>query len=127
MPKLQTPLSSDSGSHKVQHYLNAISLKIKASLPTIDGTPANYTDLERAPGVCSIANGFSGVTSMVSELLRCEVRLFTLFTLHHLGPGVINGDLGLPAVTVLVDIFEAAPAAPRNELKAVDKLARRLV
>ena len=63
----------DSGSHKVQHFFNAISLKIKASLLTIDGPPENSSDLERAH--CARSNGdeFSGGPSMFTEIWRCEV------------------------------------------------------
>ena len=43
-------VSGDPGSHKVQHYLNAISLKLEVSMLTIDGPPENSMDLERAPG-----------------------------------------------------------------------------
>ena len=66
----------DSGSQKVQHYLNAISLKIEASLLTDDGPPEKPSDLDLAPGARSIANAFSGGPSIVNELQRCENMAF---------------------------------------------------
>ena len=50
----------ESGSQKVQHDLHAISLKIEASLLTIDGPPENSTDLERAAAARLIDEEFSG-------------------------------------------------------------------
>ena len=67
-PNARAPAPPDSGSHKVQHYLNAISLKIEASLLTIDGPPENSSELERALGARSIADEFSGGPSIVSKL-----------------------------------------------------------
>ena len=52
----------------VQHYLNAISLKIEASLLTDDGPPEYSLDLERAPGAHLIADEFSGGPSIANEL-----------------------------------------------------------
>ena len=51
---------TESGSQKVQHDLHAISLKIEASLLTIDGPPENSTDLERAAAARLIDDEFSG-------------------------------------------------------------------
>ena len=66
----------ESGSQKVQHDLHAISLKIEASLLTIDGPPENSTDLERAAAARSIDDEFSGGPSIVNELQRCENAAF---------------------------------------------------
>ena len=56
-------VSGDSGFRKVQHYLNAISLKIEVSKHALtrsrNGPPENSTDLERAPRARSIADVFS--------------------------------------------------------------------
>ena len=70
----------DSGSHKVQHFFNAISLKIKANLLTIDGPPENSSDLERAAAARSIADEFSGGPSIVNALQRCENTRFHIHT-----------------------------------------------
>ena len=68
--------SFESGSQKVQHDLHAISLKIEASLLSIDGPPENSTDLERAAAARSIDDEFSGGPSIVNELQRCENTTF---------------------------------------------------
>ena len=66
----------DSGSHKVQHYLNAISLKIEVSLLTIDGPPKYSADLEWAAAAQSIGVEFLGGPSILSQLQRCENAAF---------------------------------------------------
>ena len=58
----------------------AISLKIKASLLTIDGPPENSSDLERAAAARSIADEFSGGPSIVNALQRCENTRFHIHT-----------------------------------------------
>ena len=70
----------DSGSHKLQHYLNAISLKIETSLLTTDGPPEISSDLERAPGAHSIADEFLGGPSIVNEQQNCENTAFHIHT-----------------------------------------------
>ena len=70
----------------MQHYLNAISLKIEVSLLTIDGPPKYSADLEWAAAAQSIGVEFLGGPSILSQL-HVKMRLFT-FTLHHLGSGV---------------------------------------
>ena len=59
-------MTYDSKSYKVQHYLNAISLKVEASLLTIDNPPESSSDLERAPGAHSIADVFLNGPSIVT-------------------------------------------------------------
>ena len=64
----------------MQHFFNAISLKIKANLLTIDGPPENSSDLERAAAARSIADEFSGGPSIVNALQRCENTRFHIHT-----------------------------------------------
>ena len=51
-------LGKDSGSQKVQHYLDVISYKIKAVAPLAMRTSKYSPDSERAPGARSIAVEF---------------------------------------------------------------------
>ena len=92
----------DSGSHKVQHFFNAISLKIKANLLTIDGPPENSSDLERAAAARSIADEFSGGPSIVNALQRCEN---TRFHIHTAPFGILSPKL------------KAKPKAQRSRLR----------
>ena len=92
----------DSGSHKVQHFFNAISLKIKAKLLTIDGPPENSSDLERAAAARSIADEFSGGPSIVNALQRCENTRFHI----HTAPFGIRSRLWL---YVSVNIVATSP------------------
>ena len=84
----------------MQHDLHAISLKIEASLLTIDGPPENSTDLERAAAARSIDDEFSGGPSIVNELQRCEN---TAFHVHAAPFGIrtLLGELGWHAVEVV--------------------------
>ena len=80
----------------MQHFFNAISLKIKANLLTIDGPPENSSDLERAAAARSIADELSGGPSIVNALQRCENTRFHIHT-APLGIRSLN-ELGMQTV-----------------------------
>ena len=66
----------DSGSQKVQHYLDVISYKIKAVAPLAMRTSKYSPDSERAPGARSIAVEFLEVRMAIQKLQRCENATF---------------------------------------------------
>ena len=59
----------DSGSQKVQHYLDTISYIIEIIRSSIEVKTENSTDLKRAAAACSKSVEFSVFTSRVDELL----------------------------------------------------------
>ena len=67
----------DSGSQKVQHYLDTISHRCGYRELMLDGPPENSSDSERAGPARSIADEFSGGPSILSKLRRCEVKRFS--------------------------------------------------
>ena len=83
----------------MQHFFNAISLKIKASLLTIDGPPENSSDLERAAAARSIADEFSGGPSIVNALQRCEN---TRFHIHTAPFGIRSQGSKLPVLAFVL-------------------------
>ena len=83
-------LAFDSGSHKVQHYLEAISNDTEIIWSTTTVKTKNSTNLEsgRRPKFKSVE--FFVFTLTVHELLKCEKAAFhfhaALFAFWALGP-----------------------------------------
>ena len=89
-------LARDSGSQKVQHYLDVISHKIKIVGPTIEVKTKNSTDLSWVAATRSKSVEFFVFTSIVSELSSTGKASFhfhaALFGIRSLVAPVDGGD-----------------------------------
>ena len=71
---------TDSGSQKVQHYLDMISHIFDSRLLIIGITNENSSDLERVAATRSKSDEFSFVIPIIIELQRCENTTFHFHT-----------------------------------------------